>query len=353
MKKIFMIFLFFFSFCTQVFATPFNQLVFFGDSLSDNGNLYRLAFKLLPKSPPYYDGRFSNGPTWAEHVAKFYYDQSFMSAANYAVGGATAVFHLPTGRFAAPTNLELEMDGYLIDTAFTDRSQTLFSIWIGGNDYLYNPDNDIEITTTNVTAKIGQTVEKLISYGGKYFVIFNLPDLSKTPFAKEGLENKLQALTELHNEKLSAVVKNLVDTHPDATIIYINVFDIFNDMMVNTKKYNKKYHINIINTTDACWQGSYWLKNVLAERSLETQLKQTMMTKDKLVKNINYKFLSQFILNSPAIAETYKVGMLYEEGVPPCDDANQYVFWDHIHPTATVHSVLAKIVIKLLSAQIP
>ncbi len=37
---------------------PFNDLIFFGDSLSDNGNLYNRTFGYIPKSPPYYEGRF-------------------------------------------------------------------------------------------------------------------------------------------------------------------------------------------------------------------------------------------------------------------------------------------------------
>ncbi|MDI4239484.1 hypothetical protein OZ411_42630 [Bradyrhizobium sp. Arg237L] len=41
-------------------------LVVFGDSLSDNGNLFNLIG--LPP-PPYWEGRSSNGPTYAEQLA--------------------------------------------------------------------------------------------------------------------------------------------------------------------------------------------------------------------------------------------------------------------------------------------
>ena len=41
-----------------------------GDSLSDPGNLYAATGGAQPQSPPYYEGRFSNGPVWAETVAK-------------------------------------------------------------------------------------------------------------------------------------------------------------------------------------------------------------------------------------------------------------------------------------------
>ena len=51
---------------------PFAQIIIFGDSLSDNGNIYRLDFGFIPKSPPYFKGRFSNGEVWADHVERFF-----------------------------------------------------------------------------------------------------------------------------------------------------------------------------------------------------------------------------------------------------------------------------------------
>ena len=52
-------------------------LYFFGDSLTDTGNVYHAtsvlhsdSLGLVPIEPaaPYYDGRFSNGPVWAEYA---------------------------------------------------------------------------------------------------------------------------------------------------------------------------------------------------------------------------------------------------------------------------------------------
>ena len=57
-----------FLFSGIVAATPLQNIVVFGDSLSDNGNLYEIMKHQLPQSPPYYKGRFSNGPVWVEHL---------------------------------------------------------------------------------------------------------------------------------------------------------------------------------------------------------------------------------------------------------------------------------------------
>lgn len=57
----FTLFVFLTSFNIYSFADPtpqFKQIVFFGDSLSDNGNFYNHSDHLIPKYPPYYNGRY-------------------------------------------------------------------------------------------------------------------------------------------------------------------------------------------------------------------------------------------------------------------------------------------------------
>src|SRR6476469_4809363 len=49
-------------------AEPFNNLVVFGDSLSDIGNIAAQPFINTP-GPYYWNGRFSNGPVYAETLA--------------------------------------------------------------------------------------------------------------------------------------------------------------------------------------------------------------------------------------------------------------------------------------------
>ncbi len=61
-------------------------LLVFGDSLSDNGNYFALTGGQYPPSPPYYQGRFSNGPVWPEVTA----DLADVPLKDFAYGGATA-----------------------------------------------------------------------------------------------------------------------------------------------------------------------------------------------------------------------------------------------------------------------
>ncbi|MBV8232201.1 MAG: hypothetical protein JO329_19640, partial [Planctomycetaceae bacterium] len=53
----------------EVKAGQFTQLVAFGDSLTDVGNVYHITNGTFPVSPPYDQGRFSDGPVWVEELA--------------------------------------------------------------------------------------------------------------------------------------------------------------------------------------------------------------------------------------------------------------------------------------------
>ena len=52
----------------SVNAQSFTDLLVFGDSLSETGNVQVGSEGVFPASPPYFEGRWSNGPVWVEHV---------------------------------------------------------------------------------------------------------------------------------------------------------------------------------------------------------------------------------------------------------------------------------------------
>ena len=73
-------------------AGPFNNLVLFGDSLSDIGNIAAQPFINTP-GPYYWNGRFSNGPVYAETLATglglpALIRSTASGGADYAYGGA-------------------------------------------------------------------------------------------------------------------------------------------------------------------------------------------------------------------------------------------------------------------------
>ena len=46
----------------------FDAIYVFGDSYCDVGNIFKATGGTVP-APPYFDGRFSNGPIWIDHLA--------------------------------------------------------------------------------------------------------------------------------------------------------------------------------------------------------------------------------------------------------------------------------------------
>lgn len=159
---------------------PFTHLVVFGDSLSDNGNSYERTNHYIPQTPPYFMGRFSDGLVWTELLAKKMTEkENFLL--DFAIGGAgvTAEDEDIEGTFT----LANQVKEYLRQNNQVADSQNLYVIWIGANNYLILPD---EIDETVDTVKVGteKAIDKLIDAGANHFLVVNLPDLSKTPFAK-------------------------------------------------------------------------------------------------------------------------------------------------------------------------
>jgi len=72
-------------------TTPtYDKLIVFCDSYCDVGNIFALTGGAEPAAP-YYNGRFSNGPIWLDHVAGFLgvpLKPSALGGTDYAFGGA-------------------------------------------------------------------------------------------------------------------------------------------------------------------------------------------------------------------------------------------------------------------------
>ena len=72
-------------------SPAFDAIYVFGDSYCDVGNVFLATGGTQPLSPPYYFGRFSNGPIWVEHVASAMglpMHASLAGGTDYAFGGA-------------------------------------------------------------------------------------------------------------------------------------------------------------------------------------------------------------------------------------------------------------------------
>lgn len=314
MKKIGLFFVLLF--CSSiVYAEPIKEIVFFGDSLTDNGNLYHYT-RVLPKSPPYYEGRFSNGLVWSERMASIYPGLTYE---NYAVGGATVVLRGPI-QGSLPVNLGEEVRDYLIRTGSHDRSHTLFSIWMGANDYLVSDRDDVSQLTTNVIESTMNTVQLLMDKGANNFMLMDLPDFAKVPYYLHRPEQipRASILAQLHHEKMIAAINELRILHPDKVFLYIDIYALFNDIFLRPDFYNEKYHSHVTDMSTACLVGGIVTLNMEQRQS-------------------------------PSIMEMYSTGQAAQYNPTVCDNPDDHMFWDALHPTTVMHNVLAQIVAEKLA----
>lgn len=314
------------------YASTVDKVIVFGDSLSDNGNLYSLTslahkriplVPIIPKSPPYYEGRFTNGLVWVDLLAQ----ALNIPMINYAYGGAWAEPYLES-ELKVPFGLGMQVNFYLTASVLDfEKDKHLYIIWSGANDYVKGRE-DAEYATTTTVATIQSQIEWLAYYGAKHFLLLNLPDLSKVPEVIENgpeYEAAIRNLIQLHNKKFADMIAHEKEIHPELTILDIDTTNYFKEIMSNPDKYHLK------DVTNQCYYGGYWLKN--PANSPEIQAASAL--------NID-------IINSPSLSTAYITGKLASMGQTSCENPDEHLFWDHIHPTRVMHQFIADMVFKAL-----
>ena len=188
----------------------YSELVTFGDSLSDTGNVYALSGFQNPQSPPYFQGRFSDGPLWSEQLAA----ELGVSLRNEAHSGALSGTGNNSGPYPGLTTQvanHLQRNGNAIDPA------ALYAIWVGANDVLAldTAGSSAQAAISISIANIVSAIQQLASGGARQFVVLNLPDLGLIPRARTGQSNlqpaDLTRLTDDFNAALSAAVSGTAE----------------------------------------------------------------------------------------------------------------------------------------------
>ncbi|MEB3340818.1 SGNH/GDSL hydrolase family protein [Okeania sp.] len=212
----------------------FSDIYVFGDSLSDTGNAFATTGGLLPESPPYFKGRFSNGPLWIETLAS----QLELEAnpnLNFAFGGATTGVDnflnnsLPDGTPPLLLGLQTQIDEFIAETPATDPN-ALYVIWAGAGDYLTGG-----IDTQSTVDNLSIAVNKLASIGSRNFLLPNLPDSGAAPFSQTLTPEQQQGLTLLtegHNSVLAAT-SQILEQDPNINIINLDIGTLFDNAIAN------------------------------------------------------------------------------------------------------------------------
>ena len=268
------------SMAASIQAAPFSAVVVYGDSLSDNGNLYsQIGF---PPDPPYYQGRRSDGPVAVEYLASALgvplLNNAWLGATtgvgNYGDGGTTTSF----GTLLPPPFPPLP--GMQTTFAATQGalgpyiSSSLFVIWGGANDFL--APSPLDTTPAEI---IGRAVaNELVIVGtlrgmgvpANHILVPGMPDLGLTPYFQGFgpiVAGQMSAITDAFNNALA--------TNLPAGVLFYDTAGLVRSIFANPAAFG------LTNVTNPCFNGT-----------------------------------------------------------SVCSNPEQYLFFDDFHPTTAVHSIV-------------
>lgn len=227
------------TFSSQRFE-PIDELIVFGDSLSDTGTVFRATNGLYPPDPPYFQGRYSNGRVWVEYLA----DRLGLSANqinNFACGGATS------GSYSngLVPGLLSQVQSFT-RTHSQINSTSLYVLWAGANDYLQGT-NDATVPVKNVMDAIGS----LSGGGAKRILVANLPNLGQLPATRNNANSaNLTALTGAHNQGLRRSLKVLGQQQPELEIVILDANALYQEAITHPTKFE------FTNVISACVSGA-------------------------------------------------------------------------------------------------
>ena len=236
-------------------AQSYDRLVVFGDSLSDNGNLYLATGGTTPLSPPYYQGRFSSGPVWTEllgfNAANF--TGSVTGSINYAFGGSR------TDASTTPPPGMLAQLGAYTGRGGQFGQGDLVTVLGGANDIFQAlpsaATSSAPLAAMNAVANAASTnvnalVNSVAGAGAGTILVSNLPKLSLTPqFRNSPAAGLADATVGTFNGGLLTKLTATAAARPGSNIILMDLFKVGDTIAANPQQFG------VTNVTDACFNG--------------------------------------------------------------------------------------------------
>lgn len=221
---------------TALHARIYQNIVAFGDSLSDhNGLEFYIGLYDPINNPNGAPAVWSNGNVWVEYLA----DKWQADLDNNAIGGAMTKGHENESVQAMSDNGTFPQLGlvgqtklYLAKVSEIDQENTLFTIWIGANDlmelgrgeyFTQDPGEMIAFAMKDIS----DSVVDLYAQGAKYFLILNLPDISKSPAYNRRSAEEIAAVTGLVHAYNGALTSTIEALKVNLDGISIDSFDMF------------------------------------------------------------------------------------------------------------------------------
>lgn len=308
----------------------------FGDSLIDNGNNNDIASLARANYLPYGidfpegpTGRFSNGKTTVDVVAELlgFQDypepyaqasgQDILRGVNYASAaagirdetgqqlGARISFSGQVANYQKTVSQVVQILGDE-DQAASYLSKCIYSVGLGSNDYLnnyfmpmtyqtsrrYNPEQYASV----LIQEYSQHIRSLYNYGARKFALTGIGQIGCSPNelaqrSQDGTtcDETINSANRMFNAGLKSLVQQLNNELTDARFVYINVYDMFQDLLDNPSAYGFK-----VTNAGCCGVG----RNNGQITCLPLQT--------------------------------------------PCSNRNEYVFWDAFHPGEAANVIIGR-----------
>jgi phospholipase/lecithinase/hemolysin len=294
---------------TAAAQSAFSGIVVFGTSLSDSGNAFALngaagtphdfmMNPLLIPSAPYAKGghHFSNGATWIEQYARIVglagsvrpALASSGSATNFAVGAARAY------NDGINFNLTRQVDTFLERSGGIAAPDALYVIEMGSNDVrdafqLYATGGNGGPIVAQALGSIAANIQRLYLAGARSFLVWTVPNVALTPAIRSlppAAQGLMSALTQAFNANLAGVLGQLSSGLPGVSFTRLDAYQLLGVIVADPATYH------LTSVTTAC--------------------------------------------------------LTPNEAPFSCDQPDEYLFWDGIHPTRAAHALLAHLAASVL-----
>lgn len=225
-------------------AASFSSIVVYGDSLSDNGNLFAATGQPVA---PYFNGRDSNGPVAVEQMAA----NLGVPLVDFAWIGATTGVGNVVDKGSATAFGTNQLPGMMTVFNATQQSLTpylggLFIVWGGPNDFIAQPSL---VTAPQVAARgvndIVTIVNDLRNLGATNILVPGMPDLGLTPYIQAQGPLVAAATSSITDAFNAALVAQL-----PTGVKYIDTSTLLRAVVADPTAYG------FTNATDACFTGT-------------------------------------------------------------------------------------------------
>jgi len=228
-------------------ADSISQLVVFGDSLSDTGNVFLATGE--PAPPGYAAGLFTDGPdsfpstsgpqgVWVQQLAVMLGvaspTPSLTLGTNYAFGGALTG-HDPAFGSGGEPFVGDQLNLYLTSHPSGVPSNALYVFWAGAND-IFTGLNTPQAAVTNLAANINT----LYADGARNFLWLDMPPLGQTPDGLalgSAVSQELNLASQAYNAAWSTSIGLLDAQDPGINVVGVNVYGLVGSIVADPSAY--------------------------------------------------------------------------------------------------------------------